>query len=105
MRTLLLLITLACFQFGCSHGHFTLKAKLDDAVQRHASIDERMAEWGVPTAKETLNDGQVVYTWKLPRSDEQILPDGNAFTIPRECAVVVTASSDNAIQSYKTDDC
>ena len=105
MRTLLLIATLACFQFGCGHWNFTLKAKLHDAVQRHASIDERIMEWGDPSAKETLNDGQIVDTWKLPWSDEQLMPGGNAYSIPHACTVVITTSSDNAVQSYKTDDC
>ena len=106
MRALFLIATLACFQFGCSHGNPTLiRGKLDDAVKRHASIDERIMEWGAPSGKETITDGQFVYTWKLPWSEEQILPDGNAYPIQHGCTVVITTSSDNAIQSYKTDDC
>ena len=93
------------FSLRLRHWNFTLKAKLDDAVQRHASIDERIMEWGEPSAKETLNDGQIIYTWKLPWSDEQFLSAGNAYSIPHACTVVITTSSDNAVQSYKTDDC
>jgi len=105
MRTLFLIATLACFQFGCGHGINTLKANLDDAVQRHASINERISDWGEPSRKETLGDGQLVYTWKFPWSEEQILPGGTAYQLPGMCTVVITASSDNAIQSYKTDGC
>ena|SRR6476620_8451248 len=106
MRTLFLIATLACFQFGCSYGNpMSVRGKLDDAVKRHASIDERIMEWGAPSAKETLTDGRFVYTWKLPWSDEQFLTGGNAYSIPHECTVVITTSSDNAIQSYTTDDC
>jgi hypothetical protein len=107
MRTHFVIATLACFQFGCGHGNlnFTLSGKLDDAVQRHASIDERIMEWGAPSTTETLNDGQIVYTWNLPWSDEQFLTGGNAYSIPHKCTVVITSSADKAIQSYKTDDC
>jgi hypothetical protein len=106
MRALFLIATLACFEFGCSHGNpLFVRGKLDDAVKRHASIDERIMEWGTPSGKETLTDGQIVYTWKLPWSDEQILPGGTAYTITHGCTVVITTSSDNAIQSYETDDC
>ena len=97
--------TLVCFQFGCGHGNYSLKAQLDDAVQRHASMDERIMEWGEPSQKETLNDGQLVYTWKLPWSEEQLLPDGTAYPLQHGCTVVITSSSDHVIKSYKTDDC
>ena len=106
MRTRFLFIAMiASFQFGCGHGNFGLKSTLDDAAHRHASIDERIVDWGEPNAKETLSDGKVVYTWKFPWSDEQILTDMSAFPIQRVCTVVITSSSDNAIQSYRTDDC
>jgi hypothetical protein len=106
MRTLFLIVTLACVQFGCGHDNPTLvRGNLNDAVKRHASIYERIMEWGAPSGKETLTDGQLVYTWKLPWSEEQILPDGTAYPIQHGCTVVITTSSDNAIQSYKTDDC
>ncbi|HET8720618.1 MAG TPA: hypothetical protein VFM24_01235 [Nitrospira sp.] len=97
--------TLICLQFGCSPGTHSIKAKLDDAVQRHASIEERIAEWGEPNEKETLKDGQLLYTWKLPWSEEQFLPDGTAYPLQHGCTVFVTLSSDHVIQSYKTDDC
>ena len=83
----------------------SVRGKLDDAVKRHASIDERIVEWGAPSAKETLSDGQIVYTWKLSWSEEQILSDMTAYSLQHGCTVVITSSSDNAIQSYKTDDC
>lgn len=102
---LFVIATLASFLFGCGHSGHTLKAKLEDAVQRHAPIDERLIEWGEPTAKETLADGQLVYTWKLPWSELQMLPDGTAYPLQHGCTVIITSSSDNAIQSYKTDDC
>ena len=47
MRALFLIATLACFEFGCTHGNpLFVRGKLDDAVKRHASIDERIVEWG-----------------------------------------------------------
>ena len=106
MRTLFLIATLACFQLGCGHNNPTfVRGKLDDAVKRHASIDERIMEWGAPSGKETLTDGQLAYTWKLPWSDENIMPDMTAYRITHACTVVITTSSDNVIQSYRTDDC
>jgi len=105
MRTLFLIATLACFPFGCGHGINTLRANLDDAVQRHASINERIMDWGEPSGKETLSDGQLVYTWKFSKSEEQMLPGGTAYQLPGVCTVAITTSSDTAIQSYKTDDC
>ena len=106
MRAQLLIAMIACFQFGCSIVNPTsVRAKLDDAVKRHASIDERIMDWGVPSGKETLSDGQLVYTWKLPWSEQQILPDMTAYSLQHGCTVVITSSSDNAILSYKTDDC
>ena len=106
MRTLFLIATLACFQFACSYDNpMSMRGKLDDAVRRHASIDERILEWGTPNGKETLTEGQLVYTWTIPYSEEQILPAGNAYQVPHRCTVVITTSSDNAIQSYRTDDC
>jgi len=106
MRTRFLLVAMiASFQFGCGHGNFGLRNTLDDAVHRHASIDERILDWGPFDTKETLSDGQVVYTWKFSWSDEQILTDMSAFPIQHMCTVVITSSSDNAIQSYRTDDC
>jgi hypothetical protein len=107
MRTLLLIATLICFQFGCGHPNPTgVRAKLDDAVSRHASIDERIIEWGAPSMKETLSDGQTVYTWKLPWTETELLPGTTTgYQLPHDCTVVITASSDNIIHSYKTEDC
>jgi hypothetical protein len=106
MRSQYLLIAMiASFHFGCGHGNFGLRGTLDDAVQRRASIDERILDWGASNTKETMSDGRVVYTWKFPWSEEQILTDMNAFPIQHVCTVVITSSSDNAVQSYTTDDC
>jgi len=47
MRAQLLIAMIACFQFGCSIVNPTsVRAKLDDAVKRYASIDERIMDWG-----------------------------------------------------------
>jgi hypothetical protein len=96
---------LAAFQFGCTPGNSQLRATLDDAILRHASIDERVKDWGAATAKETLSDGQLVYTWKFPWSEQQMMPDMTAYPIQHMCTVMITSSADNAIQSYQTDDC
>lgn len=104
MRALFVIGAIAFLQFGC-HGNFELRGTLEDAAHRHASIDERITDWGPPSEKETLSDGQLAYTWKFPYTEEQILPDMTAFPIRRVCTVVITSSADNAIQSYKMDDC
>ena len=51
-------------QFSCARDN-VLRMKLDDAVQRHASIDERIVDWGAPAGKNVLSDGRIVYTWNL----------------------------------------
>ena len=40
-------------------------------------------DWGEPSGKETLSDGQLVYTWKFSKSEEQMLPGGTAYQLPR----------------------
>ena len=106
MRTLFLIVTLACVQFGCGHDNPTLvRGNLNDAVKRHASIDERIMEWGAPSGKETSTEAHSTTHGNSLWSEEQILPDGTAYPIQHGCTVVITTSSDNAIQSYKTDDC
>jgi hypothetical protein len=106
MRILFLVATMACLQFACSHGN-QLRAQLDDAVQRHASIDEEIMDWGPPTRKETLSDGQLEYTWKFSWIEKRVLHGGSGAVDPRQhsCTIVITTSPDNVIQSYKTDDC
>ena len=53
----------------------------------------------------TLSDGRLAYTWKFPYAEEQILPEMTAYRVQHVCTVVITSSADNAIQSYKMDDC
>jgi len=62
----LLILTLLLLQYGCHLGPSTLQIKLDRAVERKASIDERIVDWGAPDSKASLSDGRVVYTWKMP---------------------------------------
>jgi hypothetical protein len=102
---LFLITMLAYLPFGCVSGDFELRAKLEDAVQRHALIDERIMDWGEPSGKETLSNGQLSYTWKFPWSEERLLASQTAYQVPHMCTVLVSTSSDNVIQSYKTDDC
>jgi hypothetical protein len=104
MRALFVIGAIAFLQFGC-HGNFELRGTLEDAAHRHASIDERITDWGPPSEKETLSDGRLAYTWKFPYAEEQILPEMTAFRVQHVCTVVITTSVDNAIQSYKMDDC
>ena len=104
MHALLIIGAIAFLQFGCGHG-IGIRGTLEDAVHRHESIDERIKDWGPPSETDTLSDGQLAYTWKFPYAEEQILPDMTAFPIQRVCTVVITSSADNAIQSYKMDDC
>jgi hypothetical protein len=65
--------------------------KLDDAVQRHASITERIMEWGAPSEKHTLSDGRIVYTWKIPWTWS---------SVNHLCTIAITASADNTVESY-----
>ncbi len=113
MRVALLLVMALCLQQGCASEHNTnpLRLKLDDAVHRHALIDERIMEWGTPSGKDPLSDGRVVYTWKMPWSGRQLNPMNpgdpynQAFAVQHLCTVVITAGSDNTVQSYNYRDC
>ena len=108
MRKILLIAILICLQSACVNGTSKLSVKLDDAVQRHASIDERIIDWGTPSGKDPLSDGRVVYTWKFPWTSSDVnyaAPGGQAYSVQRVCTVVITASADNKVQSYNYRDC
>jgi hypothetical protein len=50
----------------------SLQTKLDDAIRRHASIDERIVDWGAPAEKNVLSDGRIVYTWTIPWTEHGV---------------------------------
>jgi hypothetical protein len=108
LRTALLIALVLCLQYGCVHDTSQLRAKLDAAVQRHASIDERIIDWGTPSGKDLLSDGRIVYTWKLPWTGNYInygVPGGQAYPVQHWCTIIITAAADNTVQSYKYRDC
>jgi hypothetical protein len=70
--------------------------KLDDAVERHASITERIMEWGAPSGKQVLRDGRFIYTWEIPWAWHSVEP---------MCTVVITASAENTVETYRYQDC
>jgi len=110
MRIALLIAILLGLQCGCVSKRDTskLRMKLDDAVQRHASIDERIMEWGAPWGKGPLSDGRVVYTWKIPWTGSYVnygVPGGQAYTVQHWCTIIITATADNTVQSYNYRDC
>lgn len=95
-------------QPACVHENTKLRVKLDDAVQRQASIDERIIDWGAPSGKDSLSDGRLVYTWKIPWTGNYVnygVPGGQAYSVQHWCTVVVTTSANNQIQSYNYRDC
>jgi hypothetical protein len=65
--------------------------KLDDAVQRRASITETIMEWGAPRGKRWLSDGRIVYTWTIPWAWRSVDP---------LCTIVITASAENTVEAY-----
>ncbi len=85
-----------------------IQSQLADAVQRQASIDERIMEWGAPNGKDILSDGKIVYTWKTPWTKGHInygVPGGQAYTKQHFCTVVITTSPQSIIQKYNFNDC
>lgn len=108
MQIAALIVVLLMLQYGCVHQRDQLRIKLDDAVQRHASIDERIMEWGGPSGKDPLTDGRFVYTWKRPWTGNYVnygVPGGQAYSVQHLCTIVITASADNTVQSYNYSDC
>ena len=109
MQIAVLAIVLLMLQYGCVHDTSKLQMKLDDAVQRHASIDERIIDWGAPSGKDTLSDGRIVYTWKNPWTGSYVNyaagPGGQAYSAQHWCTIVITASADNTVESFKYSDC
>jgi hypothetical protein len=105
----LLIATLVWLQYSCVHdGNSKLNEKLDDAVQRHASIDERIIDWGAPSGKDSLSDGRMVYTWKLPWTSHHVnynTKGNTAYATQHVCTIVITAFEDNTIQTYNYRDC
>lgn len=104
-----LIAIILCLQYGCEHDTSKLRIKLDTAVEHHASIDERIIEWGSPTGKDSLSDGRFVYTWKIPWTGNYVNyaagPGGQAYSVQHWCTIVITASADNTVQSYTYRDC
>ncbi|MBH0178417.1 MAG: hypothetical protein HP491_11265 [Nitrospira sp.] len=108
MRIVALIVLLLSLQYGCHHGPNPLQLKLDDAVQRHASIDERIMEWGAPSGKDALSNGRIVYTWKRPWTGNYVnygVPGGQVYSSQHLCTIVIAASADNTVQSYNLNDC
>lgn len=112
MRIALLIVLLLCLQYGCTRGpsqlQIQLQMKLNDAAQRHTSIDERIMEWGAPSGKDALSDGRFVYTWKRPWTWSGVnygVPGGQVYSSQHLCTIVITASADNTVQSYNLNDC
>jgi hypothetical protein len=70
--------------------------KLDDAVQRRASITETIMEWGAPSGKRWLSDGRTVYTWAIPWARRSVDP---------LCAIVITASAENTVEAFTCRHC
>lgn len=104
----LLILTLLLLQYGCHRGPSALQIKLDSAVERKASIDERIVDWGAPDSKAPLSDGRVVYTWKMPWTSSGVnyaVPGGQAYSRQHLCTVAVTVTSDNIVQRYNNRDC
>ena len=102
------IIALLLLQNGCHSGPNALQIKLDSAVERKASIDERIVDWGAPDSKAPLSDGRVVYTWKMPWTSSGVnyaVPGGQAYSSQHLCTVAITVTSDNIIQSYNYRDC
>jgi hypothetical protein len=105
--SIVLLAVVIVIYGGCGRNK-GLQMKLDDAVQRRASIDERIVDWGTPAGKTTLSDGRVVYTWTLPWTGHHVdynTKGNQAYAVQHVCTVVITASADNQIQSYNYRDC
>src|SRR6478609_8949575 len=103
MRNFFLIAILIWLQYACEHDNNNLRMKLDDAVQRHSSIDERIIDWGSPSGKDTFSDGRIVYTWKLPWTGNYInygVPGGQANSVQHWCTIIITASTENTVQSY-----
>ncbi len=109
MRNAFLFLALILLQYGCEHDTSQLRMKLDSAVERHASIDERIIAWGTPTGKDRLSDGRFVYTWKIPWTGNYVNyaagPGGQAYSVQHFCTIVITTSAENNIQSYSYRDC
>ncbi len=82
--------------YACAGHTDDLRMKLDDAVQRQASITERILEWGAPSGKKPLPDGRVLYTWEIPWAWKSVDP---------LCTVLITASAANTVESYTYHDC
>lgn len=108
MRKIFLIVFVASLQYACAHDNNRLRVKLDDAVQRHASIDERIMDWGAPSGKDSLSDGRLVFTWKMPWTGSYVnyaVPGGQAYSAQHWCTIVITTSADNTVQSYNYRDC
>jgi hypothetical protein len=104
----LLSLMLLLLQYGCHLGPSVLQIKLDSAVERKASIDERIVGWGAPDSKAPLSDGRVVYTWKMPWTSSGVnyaVPGGQAYSSQHLCTVAITVTSDNIVQNYNYRDC
>ena len=101
--------TAALFQYGCQPtGPSPLQIKLNSAVERKASIDERIIDWGAPDKKEPLSDGRIVYTWKMPWTSIGVnyaVSGDQAYSMQHACTIVITVTSDNVVQSYNYRDC
>ncbi len=96
MRYALLSTLFLGFLCACVGDTSDLRMKLDDAVQRRASITEPILEWGAPSGKHALNDGRIVYTWKIPWTWNSVDP---------LCTIVITASADNIVEKYDYHSC
>ena len=90
------IMPLACLSWACAGQNDELRVKLEDAVQRRASVTERILEWGAPSGKRPLKDGRFLYTWEIPWAWNSIDP---------LCTVEITASSENTIEGYAYHDC
>ena len=100
------MVTASVLQYGCQPR--PLQIKLDSAVERKASIDERIIDWGGPDRKEPLSDGRIVYTWKMPWTSSDVnyaVRGGQAYSSQHVCTIVITVTSDNVVQSYNYRDC
>jgi hypothetical protein len=105
--SVVLLAVVIVIYSGCSRNK-GLQMKLDDAVQRRASIDERIVDWGAPAGKTTLSDGRIVYTWTHPWTDHSVnynTKGNQAYAVQHMCTIVITTSADNTIQGYNYRDC
>lgn len=91
---------------GCRKN--SLSTKLDNAVERKASIDERIIDWGAPDSKAQLSDGRMVFTWKKPWTSSQVhyaAPTQQVYTAQHLCTIVITTSAESIIESYNYRDC